>query len=286
MSFARKLLRPHICKRIFFERLTEPLHLNLLSLVVGTFGSFRQKVAFDLVIRAHNAYGLLKAADLARSHGINEISALEFGVGSGPGLMNMEKIAGKVEAETGVKIHLSGFDTGKGMPAAVDYRDHPEIYEKGDYPMNFDKLRAALPKHVELVLGELKETLPVWMERNLEGRPIGYVVVDVDYYTSTVDALNILKGSPAHYLPFVVVYMDDIVMEMHNSWCGELLAMREFNDSNKYRKIVHPAFIARDRVFKHAPWLQQMFFCHVLDHATRQPGRPNRNVISLQNPYL
>ncbi len=286
MKFARKLLRPHTWRRIFVERLSEPLHLNLLSVAVGAFGSFRQKVDFDLVIRFPYAYGLLKAADLANRYGIHEISAIEFGVAAGAGLMNMEKIARKVEVATGVKIHLAGFDTGKGMPPAVDYRDHPEFYEAGDFPMDFDKLRAALPPEVELVLGELKNTLPVWMARALEKRPLGYIALDVDYYSSAVDALNILKGSPANYLPFVVLYADDIDFDDHNSWCGELLAMREFNESNQYRKIEHPAFIASHRVFKRAPWLQHIFFCHVLDHATRQP-RPRRgNIVTLENPYL
>lgn len=286
MGFTRKLLQSRIWKRIFLERFTEPIHLNLLSLAVGAFGSFRQRVGFDLVVRPHSAYGLLKAADLAKRHGIKEITAIEFGVASGAGIMNMARIAEKVTASTGIKIHLVGFDTGKGMPPAVDYRDHPELYGAGDFPMNFDKLRAALPQNVELVLGELKETLPAWMARKLENRPVGYVIIDVDYYSSTVDALNILKGSAANYLPFVVLYVDDILFDEHNSWCGELLAIREFNESNKLRKLEHPAFIGRDRVFKRAPWLQQMFFCHVLDHATRQPGKRKSNVSTLENPYL
>lgn len=190
MSFASRFLRPRIWKRIFFERLTEPLHLNLLAVAVGMFGSFRQKVSFDLVIRHHVAYGLLKAADLAKSHRITEITAIELGVASGAGLMNMAKIARKVEEATGVKIHLAGFDTGKGMPPARDYRDHPEYYGEGDFPINCERLRSALPQDVELVLGELKDTVPAWMAHTLENRPIGYVVVDVDYYSSTVDALT------------------------------------------------------------------------------------------------
>lgn len=286
MGFARKLLRPHIWKRILFERFTEPIHLNFLSLAIGMFGSFRQKVSFDLVIRPHGAYGLLKAADVAKRHGIKEITAVEFGVASGAGLMNMAKIAKKVEATTGVKIYLVGFDTGKGMPSALDYRDHPELYRAGDFPMDFANLRAALPQNVELVLGELKETLPGWTAGNLGKRPIGFVVIDVDYYSSTVDALNILKGNPENYLPFVIMYVDDVLFDEHNSWCGELLAIKEFNENFLFRKIERPTFIARERIFKRAPWLQQMFFCHILDHSTRQPGQKKSKVATLENPYL
>jgi hypothetical protein len=287
MGFAKKILRPDIRRRIFYERLTEPLHLNLLSLGVALFGSFRQKVGLDLVIRNWNAYGLLRAADLAKKHGFSEMTALEFGVAAGAGLMNMDRIARRVEAATGVKIHLTGFDTGKGMPPAVDYRDHPEHYMGGDFPMNVEKVRAALPSDVELVLGELKDTLPKWVNRNLEKRPIGYVVFDVDYYSSTVDAMTVLKGSATNYLPFVVVYLDDILYDEHNSWCGELPALNEFNESSKFRKMERPTFITLQRAFKRTPWLQQMFFCHVLDHPDRQADtQKSRPAAVLANPYF
>ena len=39
--------------RIFRERLTEPLHLNLASLLVAVFGRARSRIAFDLVQRLH-----------------------------------------------------------------------------------------------------------------------------------------------------------------------------------------------------------------------------------------
>ena len=53
-----------VARKIKFQlkdRLGEPLHLNLLSLVVRLFGSFRAKVAFDLVERRKYAFPLLKA---------------------------------------------------------------------------------------------------------------------------------------------------------------------------------------------------------------------------------
>jgi hypothetical protein len=44
-----KLGHRHVWCRLFVERLTEPLHLNVLSMFVAVFGSFRAKVAFDRV---------------------------------------------------------------------------------------------------------------------------------------------------------------------------------------------------------------------------------------------
>jgi hypothetical protein len=53
-----KLARRDRWRRIFLERLTEPVHLNLLSLPVLLFGSYRAKIAWDLIIRQQ--YALLK----------------------------------------------------------------------------------------------------------------------------------------------------------------------------------------------------------------------------------
>ena len=61
------LIRKNIIRRIVVERLTEPLHLNLLSLPISLFGSTRAKIAFDLLVRQQHAYGLLDAADAARA---------------------------------------------------------------------------------------------------------------------------------------------------------------------------------------------------------------------------
>ncbi len=56
MSFLKKLRRGYIWERIFRERLSEPVHLNLLALPVALFGSFELKIYFDLVIRSHDCH--------------------------------------------------------------------------------------------------------------------------------------------------------------------------------------------------------------------------------------
>ena len=286
MSYWKKITQPAIREKIFYERLVEPLHLNLLSLAVMAFGSFRQKVNFDLVLRHPFAFSLLKAADLAKQHGIQEIQALEFGVATGGGIMNMASIAARVTEETGVRFTLTGFDTGKGLPKPIDYRDHPDLYGPGDFPMDFVKLQAALPANVKLVIGELADTVPAWLQANAGGAPIGFASVDVDYYSSTVDALKIFEGPATNYLPLVAIYLDDIHFDIHNSWCGELLAVNEFNGRNPLRKIEHHAMIRRRRVFKNAPWLEQIFYLHVLDHPVRARIDESRTVAQLHNPYF
>ena len=120
MEFINKLKQRRIWERMFYERLTEPIHLNFISLLVYLFGSYRKKIDFDLIIRQQYAYSILKAADYAKEMAIKTISLIEFGVASGAGLINMAKIAEMIGKETGINFKIYGFDTGKGMPPAID----------------------------------------------------------------------------------------------------------------------------------------------------------------------
>lgn len=128
------------------DRLAEPIHMNVLSVLVGAFGGVRGRIAMDLIRPRAYAFGILAAADSAKAMGLQRIAVLEFGVASGRGLRAMAHIAVRVAALTGVRIEVFGFDTGQGMPAPVDFRDHPEYYARGDFPMNEKDLRATLPR--------------------------------------------------------------------------------------------------------------------------------------------
>ncbi len=283
---AGKLLRRGAWRQIMIQRLTEPLHLNVLSLGVFLFGGFRRKVSFDLIMRQEYAFGLLSAADIAKSLGIDEIAALEFGVGNGVGLMNMTELGKRVTAETGVKIKVFGFDTGEGMPRPKDYRDHPEYYATGDFPMtNKQKLLDALPEEAKIIFGDVRDTAKVAFDEIQS--PIGFVSVDVDYYSSATDCLEILKGSPNAYLPYVVMYFDDLEFLGHSPFAGEQLAIEEFNQSMDLRKINRYGFLAQNRVFSRAKWIRHMFVGQIFDHPHRQvdghrPAEPKH----LHNPYF
>jgi hypothetical protein len=47
MRYYKRLFLPRVWRKVFYERLTEPIHLNILSLFVLALGSFRSKVEFD-----------------------------------------------------------------------------------------------------------------------------------------------------------------------------------------------------------------------------------------------
>jgi hypothetical protein len=283
----KKLRHKYIWRKVFYERLTEPLHLNVLSAFVAVFGGFRSKVAFDLIVRPQHAFAILKCADEAVQLGLRKVSLLEFGVASGAGLLNICKIAERVTRITGVEFEIAGFDTGGGLPPPASYLDHPDLYQEGDFPMGAQTLARDLPPHARLLLGDVAETVPQFLEQVTREAPIGFVSLDLDYYSSTKDALRVLRGESQKYLPRTLVYVDDIQLDSHNSWCGPLLAIHEFNDEQKFRKIEHHAFLENQRVFRNARWIKQIFTLHVLDHPTRSSvADVQRSKQTIENPYF
>ena len=244
-------------------------------------------MAFDLVNRPQYAWGILEAADIAAEQGLRRVTVIEFGVAAGAGLLNMAGIATRVKEATGVDVTVVGFDTGKGMPPPVDYRDHPEHYSTGDFAMDVDRLEAALPAHARLVLGDLGDTVPTFADELDAAAPVGFVAVDVDYWSSTVDALRLFEhAEPRCYLPRTPLFLDDITFPNHNRWCGELLAVDEFNERNGLRKIEHHRFLENLRVLRRTHWLKQIYNLHVLDHPARStPPRLSAERV-IDNPYL
>ena len=282
-----KLLQGPSWRRVLYERLTEPLHLNLLSLPIMLLGSYRTKIAFDLVIRHQHAYGLLRAADVAKEMGLRSVTVVEFGVAAGAGLLNLCKLAGRIGELSGVNFVIVGFDSGSGMPPPIDYRDHPELYQRGDFPMDRERLFNALPSNARVILGPLSETAAEFRKELTPDSPLSFVSIDVDYYSSARDALVLLcDPDPEKYLPATMVYLDDVMFENHNRWCGELLAVNEFNAAHRLRKIEPDRFIKSRRIFKHARWLDQIFLLHVLDHPIRQRLNPIRSAQLLPNPFF
>jgi hypothetical protein len=79
-------------------------------------GDFRTKGQYGLITRANYAYGMLRAADCAKYFGYRHVTAIEFGVASGAGLLNMADLSTVIEAETGIGFRVVGFDTGAGLP--------------------------------------------------------------------------------------------------------------------------------------------------------------------------
>ena len=284
----KKLFRLYILKRIYQERLGEPIIYNLVSIFVFLFGSFRSKVKYDLVPREAYAYGILAAADYAIENNYKKIAIIEFGVAAGNGLLNMCYIADKVNKLTGVQFQILGFDTGVGMPPPIDYKDHPEKYFTGDFPpIDSQKLVNSLPVNAKLILGNIGDSIKDFNQYC--NCPIGFVSVDVDYYTSTTDCLKVFNLSSDNYLPYVFTYFDDVYNIDHNEFCGELLAINEFNLENEHRKITKATLLNSSRIFRRSPWTHQIYLTHIFDHSHRTVDYIQKNrdeVTVLGNPFL
>jgi hypothetical protein len=256
---------------------------------VASKGAFRQRVQFDLVERPQHAFGLLAAADIASFTGLDEFVALEFGVAEGAGLRNLAEVAAMVAAETGVRVDVVGFDSGQGLPAPLDYRDHPEIWVEGDFPMpDADALRAALPADVELVLGPVATTLPQFL--STLAKPIGFASFDLDLYSSTRDALTVFDVECDRLLPVVVSYFDDVLGGIRRigslfrtKAAGQLRAIEEFNTRQSRRRI-DPIWVLRHRrPLDREAWIERMYGLHVLDHPIRNGKRSRRAMSMLEH---
>lgn len=200
--------------------------------------------------REHYFYCIDTAARAAEALGIARISLLEFGVAGGNGLVEIERICAAVGRRSKVDFEIYGFDTGAGLPPPVDYRDFPYQWQEGFFAMDVDKLRSRL-KSAKLILGDVKETVPVFM-RDTARAPVGAAFFDLDYYSSTVDALKIFEATdPDSHLPRVPCYFDDVEGILS---AGVSLAIREFNDAHAMMKIENPLKLRHAREYRDWGW--------------------------------
>jgi len=200
--------------------------------------------------------------------------------------MNIDEIAKNITKLTGIHFKIYGFDSGKGMPKPTSYKDHPEYYLEGDFKMNFELLKKNLSENVSLIIGDVEKTLPQFIKNLSKKEPIGFISFDLDYYSSTKNAFEILKVDAALFFPLTYLYFDDITLPNHNNYSGELLAINEFNQENKYRKIEYHRFLENERIFRNATWIKQLYSFHVLDHAIRNNLSNALTSQSIKNPYL
>jgi hypothetical protein len=231
-------------------------------------GTFREREIYGLVDRPSYAYGMLRAADLARFLGHTRVTVCEFGVATGRGLRNMIELSEQIEPLTGVGFDIVGFDTGEGLPQLHGHKDHPELWVQGDFAMtDRDELVASLRGKARIEFGDISATIAPFTSGLGTPSPLGFLSIDVDVYTGTAAALRCLEREPECYLPVVGIYLDDCTGYFANDWCGELAAVHEFNAAHELRKIgIDRSFVHRP---KPAPWHTQMYGLHVLDHPMR-----------------
>ena len=132
------------------------------------------------------AWGVAQGAALAKVLEIPRISAIEFGVAGGHGLVILESIAEGVELRTGIGVDVIGFDSGVGLPKPQDLRDQPNMWFGGQLAMDKSKLEGAL-RRAKLYIGDVEETVTEFAASS--PAPVAFISFDLDLYSSTRDAI-------------------------------------------------------------------------------------------------
>ena len=215
--------------------------------------------------RPQYLWPLLHAAHAAAATGVPRIAALEFGVAGGNGLLAMERAAATATELSGTEIDIFGFDTGTGMPPPADNRDAPWLIEPSYFRMDEEALRARLTR-AQLVLGDVAQTVPTWARS--DHPPVGFVAFDLDYYSSTVEALRVLEANSGGLLPRVFCYFDDLFGHGWTDFMGVRAAIDEFNTTHDQRKVakIHGLRYELPHADLDEQWHEKLYLTHLFDH--------------------
>lgn len=216
-------------------------------------------------MRANYTWAMLHAASVAARTGHDAISVIEFGVADGNGLIALERAAAFARREFGVEVCVFGFDTGAGLPEPRDHRDAPFLMQRGDFAIDVALLRSRL-SDAELVLGDVAETVPRFLA---SARPeVAFIAFDLDYYSSTRDALAILRADPARLLPRVLCYFDDTHGYPWGDSNGARLAIAEYNEAGEQRKLdqIYGLRYLLPSSQRDERWPEAIYLAHTFDH--------------------
>ncbi len=200
---------------------------------------------------------------MAASLGYERASVLELGVAGGNGLVYLESIKSEVERLSGVTIEIYGFDTTEGLPEPRSYKDLPYKWKQGFYNMDVDALLTKL-ECSKLVIGDVAETSKTFFDE-YDPAPICAVMHDMDFYSSTKDALRLFDCDDSRILPRFYCYFDDTVGgvdEMYTEFVGQRLAISEFNAEHEDAKIGIPFHLRAINTSRNWPqkiWIYSRF---------------------------
>lgn len=243
-----------------------PFRILVRALLKQLNVSAKTRALWELSKRPAYLLGVLTAAEQALKQKVPELSVIEFGVAGGDGLLTLQSEAEAVERETGIRIKVYGFDAGpQGLPAFIgDYRDHPDAWHPGDFPMDESALRSRLTNRTTLILGNVRDTIQGFF-KDFQPPPIGFVSFDLDLYSSTRDALQIFCIPDKRMLWHVPLYFDDIEFLFNHKFAGELLAIDEFNEKSNRVKIDRWYGVRLGRPFPERPFLEKLYVAHDLE---------------------
>ena len=222
-------------------------------------------VRLNMSTRPAYAYCLYNAVKLAKKLKYKSISAIEFGVAGGNGLYFLDLFADQLSKEFDINVEVYGFDLVSGLPKPKDFKDLPYIFKEGLFPMDQEKLIKKL-KRSKIIIGNIEDSIKDFFKKN-DPAPIAFISNDLDYYSSTVSSFKIFNNDSKFYLPRIFCFFDDVIGDqtsMYGEFSGELLAIREFNEINKNKKIHLNRNLLCNMTGYH--WRYQVYYYHDFLH--------------------
>ena len=249
---------------------TQPLPLRTVILRKllrrWPIGSYETRLRAGAVHRPHYGWCTYHAAAQAKALGHKAVTVAEFGVAGGNGLVCLCQHRDEIQERLGIEINVVGFDSGTGLPASNDARDLLYCWPPGSYVMDRDALEKRIGNQARLFLGNVDATVETW--RPDAQAPLGAVMFDLDYFSSTARALTVLTTK--NVLPRVWCYFDDVCggpVEATTERAGEREAIRQFNLASERRTIkdhISPAFAFKGKITE--PWHQHIYLYHRATH--------------------
>jgi hypothetical protein len=239
---------------------------RIIRAVIRKSGIGNPKFQYEIgaIARPNYAYIVYQATQLAHRLGRQRVGVLEFGVAGGAGLLALERHAEWIEKIFPVEIEIYGFDTGEGLPELDGYRDLQYHFKPGFFRMDTKTLKERL-KRSTLILGNVRDTVTKFLSDHSPA-PIGAVSFDLDFYSSTMDALKLFDAPITNLLPRVFCYFDDVIggdIELYNDFTGERAAIHDFNATHADRKL-SPAYYLTATA---GPvWHHQIWTLHNFNH--------------------
>jgi hypothetical protein len=240
--------------------------LILRKLLRWPIGSYEARLKAGAVQRPSYAWCLYYSALQARGLGYRAVTVVELGVAGGNGLLCLCDHRKSIQKELGIEVILVGFDAGSGLPNSDDERDVLYYWPPGSFVMDRSALESRIAGQASLVIGDIAKTAVSWNPD--PDAPLGAVLFDLDLYTSTASALELLTKQDV--LPRIWCYFDDICGRPENALSdgiGEREAIRQFNlkpERKLVRDHLSPAYVFKGM----APesWHQEIYLYHRLTH--------------------
>jgi hypothetical protein len=163
----------------------------------------------------------------------------EFGTGWGGTLAAFMLAAEQVASLHGLSaddFRVFAFDSFEGLPPSVHPADRHTSWQQGAMATSIDVIRQKMETHsfakrvpVHYIKGYFKESLTDGLIERLKAFPPAIVTIDVDYYTSTLEALCWLDRFIASG---ALIYLDDMWAFHGHPEYGQIRAIRDFRSRN------------------------------------------------------